>query len=516
VRLSDFKNNPQAVSESLRRGVVVLILMAAAILFGYLIGTSQTRLLFLVAVSVTLLLVTVWFQTRAWMLIVAAWSITGYTLVLPLPLSMRDLSIIMAFCSFLGYQILTKRHAAVPANALEVILWVNILWLVFTYLYNPVGFWIFRSETVGARPYVNISLAVCAYYVLTRQPESPVAVSRIPFLLMIGVTALAALFMLAFFFPKLPQVMPFLFAAIDKEAFFAAAVTEREIVRPPRIGEFGELLALVLVAWYPLRAVLNPMRWPFWGVAAGAVCAALAGFRNLTVMMLAVGLLTIALKEGRGAALRCLGVAVLALVLVVLGQGRLYELPLSIQRSLAFVPGRWAPIVEHDVQASNEGRFEWWRNIVKHRLIDNWWVGDGFGARAEDLLAANARGNFEEFVYLSGGYHNGPLSAIRYTGVIGLILLYALMAITVVQGIRCCRLARGTPFLPAAALVTGYCIWIPIHYTFLFGGYDSQMPRQIFYAALIQLLTRFTLQSQPPAPPPAPRPTLAPARAAAR
>ena len=75
------------------------------------------------------------------------------------------------------------------------------------------------------------------------------------------------------------------------------------------------------------------------------------------------------------------------LALLVFGQGRFYELPDAIQRSLAFLPGNWSSVVVKDAEESSTWRFQLWHDVIEWGIIKNWWIGDGFGANLEDYVA---------------------------------------------------------------------------------------------------------------------------------
>ena len=147
-----------------------------------------------------------------------------------------------------------------------------------------------------------------------------------------------------------------------------------------------------------------------------------------------------------------------------------------------------------DAQGTSRWRFELWHQIIEQHLIKNWWVGDGFGARVEDIMRRawlrQTGAEFEEQFLASGGYHSGPLTAIRYVGIIGLILLYILSIAGAIYSYKTVQRCRGTPLHPAAVFVAMQLIWDPIHYAFVFGGYDGYLPDVITLLGVLRLLMR--------------------------
>jgi hypothetical protein len=494
TELTETLQNPQTAEEMLRRAVAIVLALGFSVVVGYLIGVENVRLLMLVAALAVTVAVIVGLRHRAWVLILLGWWLTGYTVIVPLPISVRDSCVLLAFAAYLGYTILAKKHLRCGWTALEWLLALNLAYLAFTWVRNPVGFRVLGAETIGARPYLNIALAAMAYWVMVRLPESVKTVSRIPLFLLASTGALSALYVVGYFFPAVPPKLAFLYAMTDVRAYWAGEAAAQLIPRIPRVGDFGMLLAFALCGYFAPRLLWDPRRRAFWLFVLAVVCVLASGFRNqLLWVMAAVGIAAWLHRSWREVAVAG-GVGALLLAVVLLGQGRLYQLPLAAQRALAFLPGKWSALVLADVEGSTAGRFEWWRDVIRYRLISDWVFGDGFGVRAQDWMAESVRRSYGELAMLTGAYHSGPLSAIRYAGVVGLVLFYALMIGAAICAYRCVQRCRGTVLMPAAIFVAVQAIWQPVHFTFVFGGYDGDVPQQIFVVGLLRLLMRMREQ----------------------
>ena len=129
--------------------------------------------------------------------------------------------------------------------------------------------------------------------------------------------------------------------------------------------------------------------------------------------------------------------------------------------------------------------------MIEWGLIKDWWFGDGFGANLEDAIVL-AKGNNTEFAMLTGGFHSGPLTAIRYVGICGLALLYLLSISAAFYSYRCVNECRGTPLFPVAIYFAIQLIWGPIHYAFVFGAYNVYLPELLFQVACLRLLFRMS------------------------
>jgi hypothetical protein len=223
-----------------------------------------------------------------------------------------------------------------------------------------------------------------------------------------------------------------------------------------------------------------------------AICILVSGFRSALLWVVA-GFGISGWLHRRWRQLALAGFAGTALVAALtFGQGRFYELPEGIQRSLAFLPGQWSEAVVRDAESSSTERFKLWKEVIEWGYIKDWWFGDGFGVNLEDAIAISASRNYKEFITLTGAYHSGPLSAIRYAGTCGLALLYLLSISAAFYSYRCVNECRGTPLFPVAIYFAIQLIWGPIHYTFVFGGYDGYVPELLFQVACLRLLFRMS------------------------
>ena len=165
----------------------------------------------------------------------------------------------------------------------------------------------------------------------------------------------------------------------------------------------------------------------------GMVLIMISGFRSLLLTATIIFLLASYFRNGwSDIAVSLVGLLFGALFLIFFNSF-VHPLPLSMQRALSALPGHWDSRAVNDATGSTEWRLQMWKDIPKGRqYIRNRIMGDGFGfSRAE--LQALERQKFgtgemaqEDFMII-GAFHNGPLSAIRFAGVVGLVLYYVLL-----------------------------------------------------------------------------------------
>ncbi len=470
--------------------------LCLAVFVAYLVGTGAHMQMFLYGAILFLIVGVIVLGRRAWVLIPLGWYLSATTAVLPFSLSIRDMGVLLSICAYASYRVLSSDPMHQRMRALDSILLVNLLYLAATLVIHPVGFYRFGAETIGARSVFNIVLAAAAYWVIVRLPHSQKIVARTPLYLLVGALVISFLYLTSYLFPGLPARLPYLYAALDIETFWGSKELAGELPRYKRLGEGGLALVLVLCSYYPPRVLLNPWNWRFYLLLVGMLGILASGFRN-HVLIAGAYLCISGWLHQQWREMVIAGVAGgLLLVGVVLGQGRLYNLPLAAQRALAFLPGQWSPVVVEDTQTSIKVRFEWWREIIEEREINNWWIGDGFGTRVQDLTSEDVRSSTLGMMTTLGAFHNGPLTTIRYCGVFGLILYYVMAIGCAVSAVRCARRAQGTALQPLAIFLAAQLVWAPIHFTLIFGAYNIEMPQLIMLAGFVRLLIRM-LDEQP-------------------
>jgi hypothetical protein len=474
------------------RLTAVVLGLALAVLLGYGIATGQRVWLFMCVALGIFILTTLGLQRRIWVLILIGWPFYGMTPLLGLPFSLREPCIVLGCTVYIGYRVLLRHRFEVKRHVLDSLLLLNVLWIGVTFLIHPVGIRAFGAQTVGGRPIFDIFMALIAYTVIVRLPDSVKAVGRIPYFVMAGVAIIAAFNIIAYLAPGLTPYLYGLYSSVDL-GVYVGEITGAALVRLGNLGFFGGTLILLLCAYYPPWTLFNPLRPRTYVFLCGWMCIFASGFRNmLGAAVMQVGLSAWLHQGWREAAV--IGVAAgLFGGALIFGQGRLYQLPLTAQRTLAWLPGKWSPEAEQEASLATEGRFLWWKRIIEEGEIKNWWIGDGFGMSMKDfaqLAGRLGRPGGEEWVYMTGGYHNGPLTAIRYVGVIGLAALYALMIGSAACAVACVRRCRGTILSPVAIFLGAQLVWYPIHFTLIYGSYNLDMPQEIFLTALLRLVIR--------------------------
>ena len=259
------------------------------------------------------------------------------------------------------------------------------------------------------------------------------------------------------------------------------------------LAVFGSETILLLCCYYPVTTLLSPMKlWRlllfligWWAVFQSGHRAALI---SVVMFMVLTGYFHRGIMEISKMALLFLPV----LLILVAGNGTFFELPGTAQRALSFLPGNWSHAAEGSATASTEWRVEMWkRALTGNKYIKNKVLGDGFGYNRrefETVVSAQNRGvdMGQEGLMVFGQFHSGPVSAIRYVGVLGLVLYYVFKFYLAIYSWKLVRRAKGTPLFVMALLNCTSAIIGPFFFTFLAAGFDGDLPGTILNAGMIK------------------------------
>jgi hypothetical protein len=487
--------------------VALVLGLFLALTLGSAVGSSDMRFVAGIIAAIPAAVIFVKLKTNIWVLLPISWYLTGKFNWLPLPLTVRDLcfmAVIFAFTLFFATRTLPWKR---KTSTLDYLIYINLAYLAIVFARNPVGFWAMQSSMVGGRPYFEIGLAFGAFMILSRVQITDFIAKIFPLFFVIPAWFVGILDVIGRVFPQTGYVLNSFYSGVGTGGATAAFQAEAEIgtTRMTGLQNAGVSSMLALCAKYnPITLIspLYPHRVMMLTIAFGAIF--LSGFRSSLLFAFMVLLLSSILR-GR---LRDLwvgaGVGVIALIMLISMQGSVLQLPLTMQRALSWLPGDWNQEAVMDAEESSRWRVEMWGWAWNDNRIlrDRVW-GQGFGLSIDDmnliassliaggggasLLGGSDRENF----MITGSFHSGPLSTIKYIGIVGLCLYYPLMCYMAVLAWRLCKRARGSRAFTLALFVGIPIIYEPFNFVVVFGGLDSNYSQLLFWAGLLNMTQRY-------------------------
>ena len=490
----------ERAQEYLTTFIAIAVGMLAAYYVGTLSGHGRFGAIggmFLGAMFLALLLA---LREQIWLLIPFCMPFAGQLMEIKGHPSIRDVAVFAVFGGVIALRAFKVIRRKPKYDALDFWGGLMLLYLLTVWIRNPVGGEALGSALVGGRPYLDTATAALAYWSLSRV-ALPVQIARRCFIALASLSCITST--LAIVQAKVPALAGIIGQFIGGgEAEPEGGDTGGgdpmggEGSRQFYLGGLGSSLSMALIATFRPLSLLNPLRIVrFLLFCLAGACILLAGFRGSILEIGTIFAITTYLRGSLAQVARLLGICALALLLLLLMQGTVFNIPPSMQRALSFLPGKWDPAVLADTQFSSQWRFDMWERMLKtDRYIENKWLGDGFGMTAMQVqqagtaLANNSPEQIKESFLISGTVHSGPVSTIRFVGYVGLFIFMGFLLVCAREAWCLCQACRGTPYFPLALFFCAPLIYRPVGFVLVFGAYDSDLPRALVAAGLLKML----------------------------
>lgn len=292
------------------------------------------------------------------------------------------------------------------------------------WLQGGVGVRALGSATYGGKKYITLLLGVAAYFVLVARP-----IPRNRAALYMGLFCLMALTkLLSHLLFMAGSKFYWLFNFISSDEAYSQAVYEAQaygnhVFRTTAFSDAAGGVIGFMLAMLGMRGVFN-LRKP-WFLALTILCIGVGmvgGFRSYLIGIIFTFTVLFFMEGLHRTHLLALALA----VSLAGGLGLVFfsdKLPISVQRSLTFMPLKLDPWVRQDAQGSLDWRIEMWGYVSKeipgHLLLGKGYAIDPDALRMTRFNSAMDYGIKAEWAALSGAYHNGPLSVLIPFGIWG-------------------------------------------------------------------------------------------------
>jgi O-antigen ligase len=433
--------------------IVTIGALAATFFIGAAIGQGEFIQIYLLFFGVAALVAVFGMGSRYWMLIPIAFSFNlpaipfrGRAFELP--------EIAIAVCSVIfvcryaissrGITIFRWSHAAVIMYAV----WAGIIFLI-----HPVGLMATGSTTGGARFYFKIALALAAFLIVANQRISERDAKWIIRLLLVGSVVSMVVNIVQY------KIAPPAFAdpnALTDEGYY----TWHQSLSGPAMW-----FMLWLSARFRIKEILGFGKpWTLFLALCCIAIAAVSGKRAGLASVLLTPLIVAILRKENFYVISGAVFAAILLFFLTAGQGTWFRLPLQVQRSLSYLPGKWDWEVQSQVQGGidpfrQELRQLAWGNIKAHPI-----VGQGYAVNARELYGMGRMAtNLSEFgimvMALGSSWHNTWLGYWADFGLPAIIFWAIFWLQAIVVGYRLYRnTTHGTSYRTLGLMILLYFI----------------------------------------------------------
>lgn len=406
-----------------RSFLIYAICLPLAVFLGYLLATPESVQSYAFLILVLFVISFPFWLRHHHEMLICVWNAT---IILPMP-GKPTLWMVMAGISLslsILQRTMNKKYLFLEAPSVTRPLLLLTMVVIATVVYTGgIGSRAFGSEIWGAKRYVGVFGAVLGYFALTAHPLPPKRAKLCVYLFFLSsMTGLGSDLIFA-----AGEKFYFLFTFFPTEYAGLQAVTQSQTALLRLTGPTFAALALFyfMFARYGIRGIFDFFQ-PWRAVALALILSVslLGGYRSAAILILVI-FLTQFYLEGL---VRSRFFPSLILMLVLMGSlilGFVNKLPLSVQRSLSFLPINVDPIAKQDAAGTLDWRLQMWKTLlpeVPQYLL----LGKGYAYSGTDYYLtqeAIRRGFFTTYedTLISGNYHNGILTLIIPFGIFALL-----------------------------------------------------------------------------------------------
>ncbi len=475
--------------------------IAMALWFGQAIGEGNTRPPILVAMAAT----TTWFALRIRRTILALLTsvpLSGRIFAIPFGPTPYELSMVMLMPQA-AIQIMFKRMAPRLGSPWIVAPTVGLLAiLTYHFFAQGTGSRMLGAESVGVRFYFDCFLGLAAYIILVSTNLGDKDLRPFAICAMASAGLVAGIDVLLFIQPSLTARIYSLYSQFTWDAA-GAYLGGGELFRIGGLRDLGITILLVLLSYRRVNAFWNRDSW--WAAPLGLFslgCMFAGGFRSY-LLLYGFILVLFSLMDLGWRAIVPASIAAALLLLIAAGHSHLYELPRFMQRPICFLPGDWDPEIKMQAAGTVGWRQELWGYFFRWEFPLHPWFGRGLGFKIEEM----GRLSFNP-LYIGIGpfvetrmWHNGVVSALDATGIIGTTLWIGLNLGCLLLVMRGLRALRANPTHPVLRFLVAKTASVLFFSTFTGNGLEADLYPLLTFAGFLELGLRGSGAVAAPQPP---------------
>jgi hypothetical protein len=421
-----------------------------------------------------------------------------------LPIGLTAMSVLtlgLIVYYFFGY--FTLKQGKISVGPFFLFLPILVIAAIVLYHSRKAGFHALGSNMQGSLPGFLMLLGAIGYICGVSISTPPASFfARLPwYCTIVGIlTNMPSL--LSTYIPSLAPYLYYVTDAVNVEAYLETQGYDTGIERAGGFAGMGSYLEIYLLAHYPVHTWWRPQRW--WVPIVLIFCLGTivsGGFRSAVAIFGFIFVLA-AWAYYSWRSVLFLPIALLCVFgLSVCAQSGLVDLPLSIQRSLSFLPGNWDAEAVESASASSDFRENVKQVYMREEFYKSPLLGNGFtfdAAEQEMLTKMSFQGDTEDHYYatkafiVAKNYHVGWISLYDMVGLIGGAAFVALGLGMIGMAIRFIR-SQTDHFSPLFPLKVWLFCGIArefVGYFTVFGDIRTTFPYACAYAIILIQLDR--------------------------
>lgn len=481
-------------------GTLVLVVLFS-LFVGKMMGGGRVGPIVAIVFAVIGLILISTLKERIWIAIPGLWLLQHQIPIVGIPLAARDFVVLYVAFGIALMSVFKVINSKLEFRWIDVLVSINIFYVVVLFIRNPAGVEFLGSEVVGGRGYFNIGIAACAYIVIGRVKFSEELARWGPRLVIIAAGFIAMLNIISDLSFGAGDFLSQFYAGIDLSMLESGGGPQDERGRKTwllDIGRYGVLYLCVMNKPSELVRLTNPFRFLLLILLFTAILA--TGFRNIFFWAAMVFLISGWFHSGLMTPVKIVSSGLVFITALALGHGTLYNLPHPYQRTLSFIPGiQWDMNAIYDAEESTNWRIEIWKDVFfSDRYIRDRIFGDGIGFLRHEyniVQAIRVQRNVstedsQTMAAMMGEYHSGPLSTLKIAGYVGGTLFLVSLFSAAIYTVRVIKRSRKTRFFGAALFFGVPIVFEPIFFIAIFGKYELALPSLILGVAVMRAMER--------------------------
>ena len=356
----------------------------------------------------------------------------------------------------------------------------------------------------GGRGAIFVLVATMAYLCgISLGSPSPRFLALTP-LFCIAATLISAIpYTVTTYFPGTAPYFYIFTDSINDSAYSASMFDVGDVVRNQAQASAGAAIMTFLLAYYPIYTWWRPQRWWIVALALGCIVLVVMGGYRSALAAFGFTILVAVWCYSSWRALALVFPVVIGIFLATsLQDSHIVHLPVSAQRSLAFLPGDWDPEILGSTTASNDFRQRIQQVYLKEDASKSPLLGNGLSFDTVDFENYNYLAQHHEMpdgyygtkIFVTGKmFHSGWISLYDAVGLIGFAAFLSFMLSLIwVSGRMVLQkgVDRSSPLFPLKVWM--FCNILPpcIGYFTVFGDFKNAFPGFCYIAILLVHLNR--------------------------
>lgn len=487
-------------SRNIRLILVLGVVLFLSIYLGMIVATDKGETLIWVG-GIGTLATCLALGKNIWVLIPLAASLAGYVNAVPgAPaawyLGVALAGIFMALRFAIGGQRFNWRW-----TGMDTLMALQIAVLAQAYVRNPTGLALFGGDLVGGKPNIEYGLAICGFYLMSFVKSDFATVKKVIIAIIVVKLLDSTLLAASGLLPNFAYAISRFYSNVDVAAAESVISGGRfEVDSDTRLGSFlplSLLLGTICFTFYrPITCLIPLFPLRFLIFVASMAMILFSGFRS---SLIRIGFLFIGgsmIRRNRTDIVLGALMGFFCLIVIVAGN-KVDRLPFAAQRVLSFLPVDVSAGAKADAAGSLEWRLEMWHMaLTTDKYIRNKFLGDGFGySAAEQKAYLDAKAGLTlsnesnmDFFLSKGSYHGFHVEAIRFTGVLGLIVAIAILIGFARQAWKIMLHFRSRKEFGMIAFIALPFAIEPFFYLLVYGGYKGGFVGYLLSAGLLKML----------------------------